>query len=483
MDRLTPLATAFLEAEDVDPRASLAIGSLAVFEGPAPDFEEFVAAIRGRLPLLPRYRQRLRRVPFDLAPPAWVDDPDFDLRWHIRGTALPRPGGPAEVGRFLSRVMATRMDRRRPMWEYWFVEGLSGDRWALLSKLHHCLVDGVSGTDIYRLVLDPTPTPGSAVPDTWTPAPPSTPAFAAAVVRDLAGSPVLAARAGMRALAAPRRLAAGSLRSAEGLLTLATAARPVHASSVTGPLDGSRRYSWADLSFDDIRTVRDAYGATVNDVALAAVTGGFRRLLLSRGEQPDSHALRSLVPVSTRAPGEESIPDNRVSLLLPFLPVDVADPVARLTVVRDRVHGLRNRHEAEAGSEITTAAQASPFLPVSWGMRLGFRYPQRQIATVTTNVPGPRRTLYGLGREVVAMLPYVPIADRVRVGIAMFSYRDALTVGITADYRTTPDIDALAEGIGASLLELVEQARAARRTAVGVTAAVDVEGPPLHTGD
>ena len=470
MDRLTPLAAAFLDAEDVDPKASLAIGSFAVFAGPAPDFEDFVATIAGRLPLIPRYRQKLRRVPFDLSPPAWVDDPGFDIRWHVRNSALPRPGGPEEVGRFLSRVMAARMDRSRPLWEYWFCEGLEGGRWALLSKLHHSLVDGVSGTDIYRLVLDATSTPGPAVPDTWTPDTPSTLAFGAGVLRDLLGSPALVARAASRAVRAPAQLVASAGRSTQGMLAIATAARPVHLSSVTGPLDGSRRYAWTDLSLRDIRTVKEAYGVTVNDVALAVVAGAFRRLLLSRDETPDAHALRSLVPVSTRAPGEEAIPDNRVSLMLPYLPVDVADPVARLAAVHHRVRALQARHEPEAGGNLTTAAQASPFLPVSWGMRLGFRLPQRQIATVTTNVPGPRRTLYGLGREVQTMLPYVPIADRVRIGIAMFSYRDTLTFGITADYHSTPDIDVLAEGIGSSMRELLEEA--------GV-----VEGPPLHTGD
>ncbi len=162
MERLTPLATAFLDAEDVDPRASLAIGSLAVFEGPAPPFEEFVELIAGRLVLIPRYRQKLRTVPLGLAAPAWVDDPDFDIRWHIRNTALPQPGGPQEIGRLMSRVMSRRMNRDRPLWEYWFCEGLPDGRWALLSKLHHSLVDGVSGTDLYQLVLDPDPDAATA---------------------------------------------------------------------------------------------------------------------------------------------------------------------------------------------------------------------------------------------------------------------------------------------------------------------------------
>jgi diacylglycerol O-acyltransferase len=460
MERLTPLAAAFLEFEDVDEHASLAIGSFAVFEGPAPDYEEFVASIAGRLPLIPRYRQKLRRVPFDLAPPAWVDDPDFDVRWHIRNTALPRPGGDAEIGRFLSRVMSSRMDRARPLWEYWFCEGLSGGRWALLSKLHHSMVDGVSGTDLYKLVLDPTPTPTPPVPDTWQPkAPVSTLVFTARGLLDLATSPAHAARVLASALGAPGRLARNAATSALGLLTLSGALRPVHASSLTGSLHGSRRYAWTDVSLADIKLVRQKYGVTVNDVALAAVTGGLRTLLMSRGEEPEAHTIRSLVPVSTREPGQESIPDNRVSLMLPYLPVDVARPAERLFAVRDRIRSLRGQHEPEAGGSITSTAELGPFPPISWGLRLGLWLPQRHIATVTTNVPGPRTTLYALGREVQEMLPYVPIADRVRIGIAMFSYRDTLTFGITADYDTTPDIAVLADGIAAAMAELVDTAR------------------------
>lgn len=463
MERLTPLAAAFLEAEDVDDAASLAIGSLAVFEGPAPTYDEFVESIAGRLPLIPRYRQKLRRVPFDLAAPCWVDDPDFDLRWHVRNTALPAPGGRAEIGRLMSRVMAQRMNRERPLWEYWFCEGLADGRWALLSKLHHCLVDGVSGTDLYQLVLDPSRMPRPPVPDIWHPAtPPGTLSLTARAVWDLATSPVPAVRALARAAAAPRLLAHRSVETARGLLTMTGALRPVQPTSLTGPLEGSRRYAWTDVSLGDVRTVRKRYGVTVNDVALAAVTGGFRTLLMSRGEEPDPHTLRSLVPVSTREPGAESIPDNRVSLMLPYLPVDVVDPRDRLTAVRERVRVLRTQHEPEAGGSITTAAEYGPFPPVSWGIRLGMRLPQRHIATVTTNVPGPRTTLYGLGREVQELLPYVPIADRVRIGVAMFSYRDTLTFGITADYDTTPDIQVLADGITASMAELVTCARQVR---------------------
>ena len=460
MDRLTPLAAAFLDAEDVDPTASLAIGSFTVFEGPTPDFEDFVRSIEGRLPLIPRYRQKVRTVPFDLAAPAWVDDPDFDLRWHVRNTALPAPGGPEEIGRLMSRVMSRRMDRSRPLWEYWFVEGLPDGQWGIISKLHHCLADGVSGSDLFHLVLDAGPTPRQPVPDTWVPTPSgSTLAFTGAAVRELLLSPVYGAGLLLRALGTPRRLARSAGEAATGLLVLAGAVRPVHDSSLTGPADGSRRYTWTDLSLDDIREVRTAFGVTVNDVALAVVTGGFRRLLQARGERPDAHAVRTLVPVSTREKGTESVTDNQVSLMLPFLPVDEPDPLRRLQTVRRRVLELRYGHEPEAGETITTAARIGPFGPVSWAIRAGFRLPQRAVATVTTNVPGPRETLYGLGREVTGMLPYVPIADRVRIGIAMFSYHGTLTFGITGDYATAPDIDVLADGITASAAELVELAR------------------------
>jgi hypothetical protein len=182
---------------------------------------------------------------------------------------------------------------------------------------------------------------------------------------------------------------------------------------------------------------------------------------MSRGEEPDAHSLRSLVPVSTREPGAESIPDNRVSLMLPYLPVDVADPVERLRVVRERIRGLRAHHEPEAGGTLTAAAEIGPFLPVSWGIRLGLWLPQRQIATVTTNVPGPPMTLYALGREAQAMLPYVPIADRVRIGVAMFSYRGTLTFGLTGDYDTSADLPVLADGISSSMAELLAAARQA----------------------
>jgi WS/DGAT/MGAT family acyltransferase len=450
MDRLTPLATAFLDAEDADPRACLAIGSFAIFEGPAPDYDQFVSMVARRLMLVERCRQKLRTVPFNLAAPAWVDDPDVDLTWHVRSTALPEPGGPEEIGRLMSRVMAQRMDRSRPLWEYWLCTGLAGGRWGLLSKLHHSVADGISGTELYGAVLDATPDPAPLIVDDWQPAPPSDLEFAARAIGDLALKPVRQLRAGLRSARSPVQLARSAGRLGRGLLAFSGALSPLEPSSLTGELSGSRRYAWTSTDLADALAVGKQFGVSLNDVALAAVTGGFRRLLIARGEAPGQHTLRSLVPVSTRQPGAAIEQDNQVSLMLPYLPVEADNGLEQLRLVHERLAALRRSHEPEAGTGITSLAESSVFPAVALGLKVGWRLPQHQVATVTTNVPGPRRTLYCLGRRLVEILPYVPIADRLRTGIAIFSYDGLLTFGITADYDGVPDVQLLAVGIAAS---------------------------------
>ncbi len=455
MDRLTPLADAFLEVEDVDPAVSLVIGSLAVFDGPAPRYDEFLALVEARLPLVPRYRQRLRPVPFDLAAPAWVADEDFDLSDHVLRAAVPAPGGPGEVAGLVAALMAPRMDRSRPLWESWVIEGLPDRQWAVLSRVHHCLADGVSGTDLYRLFLDPAPNATPLVP---TPAPcgraetPTT--FTARGLGELVGYPARVATAVGRLSRTPVRSANAVAAAARGLLDLSGAARPVHPSSLLGPIGADRRFTWVEVQMSEVTDVRRRCGATVNDVALAAVAGGFRRLLLGRGEEPDARTVRSLVPVSTRAPGDESTTDNQVSLLLPYLPVDVADPLERVQAVHRRLHRLRAHHEPEAGLGLTSTAELGPFPLVSWGLRTAWRFPQHQVTTVTTNVPGPPVPLYCLGRPLRSMVPWVPIADHLRVGVAMLSYQDALTFGLTGDHESVPDLQVLADGIAESWSEL-----------------------------
>jgi diacylglycerol O-acyltransferase len=457
---MTALDAAFLQAEDEEPGVSLAIASIAVFEGPAPPTEEFRAALAGRLPLIPRYRQKAREVPWDVGPPVWVDDPAFDLDHHLRRTALPAPGVDRELSDLMGRIMSARLDRRLPLWEYWLVEGLADERWALISKVHHCMVDGVSGTDLYRIVLDETPEPRAPVADDWRPRPePSGLRLAATAVGDLARLPLVQARALAAAARSPAALARQAGVALRGLAALTGALRPAARSSLSGPLSAHRRFAFARTSVADIAEVRHALGGTFNDVVLAAVTVGFRRLLMARGELPAEHAVRTLVPVSVRPPGTEDVRGNQVSLLLAELPVQLADPEERLVAVREELTRLKAEHEAEAGVAVLDLAALEPFAAAALPVRLAAHLPQRSVVTVTTNVPGPRTPLYALGRRLVEIVPYVPIASTLRFGVAIFSYCGQVTVGITGDFDGGSDVETLARGVEEGLTELVATAQ------------------------
>ena len=257
MERLKSLDAAFVDAEDQDQSASFAIASIAVFEGPAPSHEEFVAAIARRLPLVPLYRRKLRKVPFGLGPPVWVDDPNFDIRYHVRQTALPAPGGDQELRRLMAQVMTQRLDRDYPLWEYWLVEGLDQGRWALISKVHHAVVDGVAGTDLYRVIFDASPDQPSlpAVPD--RPAPPEPSGLKLAAHAALAGAllPLRESGAIQRVLANPELAVRRAASTARGLARYATALPPAASSSLTGPIGRQRRHTWARASLRDVKAI------------------------------------------------------------------------------------------------------------------------------------------------------------------------------------------------------------------------------------
>ena len=461
MDHLSPLDAAFLHAEDEDRHASLAIASVAIFDGPAPNQDAILAAVGGRLPLVPRYRQKIRKVPLDLGHPVWIDDPQFDLGFHIRRTAVPAPGDEQALCRLVARVMSQRLDRDRPLWEAWVVEGLAGGRWAVLSKVHHCLADGLSANQLYRLFFDESPEPPPQIEDTWTADPePSTLSLTADALGDLMRSPVDQVRLLVRGLRAPLVLTRQVVDAARGLTTLASVLRPASPSTLTGPIGQQRRYAVTRASLPDIVEAGKAFGVTVNDVVLAAISGALRKLLLERGEEPTPNAVRSLVPVSVRSRDQQHVIDNQISMMLPLLPVDLSDPLARLTVVHDRLAELKVSKEAEAGAAMTELARHEPFPPISWGIRLAARLPQRNIVTVTTNVPGPKRPLYLLGHRMLEILPYVPIAIRLRTGIAILTYCDQVVFGITADYDSAPEVGMLTTAIDQGLAELVDAAHA-----------------------
>ncbi len=460
MDRLNPLDAMFVDAEDGDPHVSMAIASIAVFEGPAPSHEEFLAHLAGRLPLVPRYRHKLRTVPYRLGRPVWVEDPDFDLRYHVRRTALPAPGGDQQLAELMARVMSQRLDRDHPLWEYWVAEGLAEGRWALISKVHHCMVDGVSGTDLYRVIFDFSPEPAPpATDDRAVSAEPSAAELAVRAALDAVVLPVREALALSGAVANPAAAVRQAAGTARALAKLAPAIRPAAGSSLSGPIGRQRRYTWARVSLDDVKAIKQELGGTVNDVVLAAISGGFRTLLLARGEEPGPHMVRSLVPVSLRAPGGESVYENQVSAVLADLPVHLADPVERLAAVRAELLATKASKEAMAGEALTSVGRFTPFPLASWWVRLAFGLPQREIVTVTTNVPGPRQPLYGMGRRLLEIIPYVPIATTLRTGISIFTYCDNVTFGITGDFAANPDLSVLAHGIEDGVSELKKAAR------------------------
>ena len=463
VDRLSPIDASFLHVEDGV--SHMHIASVAVFEGPAPAYADVLRTVVGKLPLVPRYRQVVRFVPLDLGRPVWVDDPHFNAEYHVRHTALPPPGNEEALRKLVGRVMAQQLDRTKPLWEIWMVEGLEDGHWALLSKTHHSMVDGVSGTDLLAVIMDTSSTPSTPITDTWEPAlAPSGSQLAVQAVLDMARSPYEQIRAVRATTRVPREAAKQLAEVLRGLAAMRGIVRRPPPSSLNGPIGPHRRYAWASTSVDDIRTVRKGLGGSFNDVVLAAITRGFRDLLLSRGETVD-RVVRTLVPVSVRprdasgrAVGDGTF-DNKVSGMFAELPVGLADPVERLKAVTEQMAGLKESNQALAAEAMTSLSGFAPPVLLALGTRLASRAAQRNINTVTTNVPGPQNPLFMVGRKMIKAYPYVPLAGQVRIGVAIFSYDGQVTFGITGDYDTTPDLDVLSRGIEDGMAELVKLSR------------------------
>jgi diacylglycerol O-acyltransferase len=461
MDRLGALDSAFLHLETGD--SSLHIASLAVFAGPVPPQDRIRAAVEAKLPLVPRYRQRLLPVPLDLGRPVWVDHDRFDLDEHLHRAALPAPGGRAELEDLMDRLMSEPMNHEIPLWQDWVVEGLAHRRWALVTKVHHSMVDGIAGTDLLTTVLDNSPDPDTPLPQVWVPGP--RPGPVRLVGTALVDAAVRRTRAvgsisgSWRALRHAPATAARLYSTGRGLIGFGGAIRPTAASSLTGHTGHARRYRFTSVPVADVLAVRERFGTTVNDVVLGAVTSGFRRLLLERGEEPRAGAVRTMVPVSVRHADERGHLDNRVSTLLAELPVEVVDPVDQLTEVALRLRALKASHEASAGEWITEVADVVPYPVLAAFLHVAFRTPHRHLTTVTTNVPGPPYRLWWCGRRLLEHYPYVPIADRLRTGIAVTSYDGRLYLGVTADRQSVPDVDELVRGIDAGFAALIDTAR------------------------
>ncbi|OBI55607.1 wax ester/triacylglycerol synthase family O-acyltransferase [Mycobacterium sp. E796] len=455
MEQLSAFDATFLEVEDADPHVSLAVGGVSIIEGPAPDYDEFVAAFADRAPTIPRCTQVLRTRPLDLGAPEWVDDPHFDIARHLHRLALPHPGGDAELFETIANVMERRLDRERPLWECYLIEGLSDDRWAVLTKVHHCIADGIATTQMLARFSDDAADRGGtfatdirAAREPERPAP-SLPRFSLNPLSWVSGL----GRSALAAAATVEQVAVGAAELTASVFS------PAPASSLNGPVTAMRRFSVARVRLADLQEVAAAFGVTLNDVALAAITDSYRKMLIDRGEQPARNSLRTLVPVSVRPTNHFDMTDNQVSAMLPLLPVDEGEPVEQLRLVHARLTRAKASGQREGGSALVAAAKNVPFVFSAWAIRLLARLPQRAVVALATNVPGPRKQQKLMGRRVLEIIPIPPIALQVRTGIAMLSYADAFIFGITADYDTAPDIEALAAGIEKGVAQLVQAAR------------------------
>ena len=456
-DRLRPLDSSFLHVEDGV--THMHIGASAIFEGPPPRYEDVVALIGARLPVLRRYRQRIRVLPAQLGRPVWVDDSRFNLACHVRHAALPPPGGEEELRRLMGELMEVELDRRRPLWGMWVVDGLEDDRWALIFKVHHCMADGMSGTDLLTKLLDldrgPTPL---APPEAWRPE--SEPSGAALVVAALTDLLHPRSRA-VRAMSCRPRHVAGVVHDVVGgAMALRRDLRPASALSIEGAIGRHRRWAVARSGLEELTAVRAVLGGTINDVVLAVITGAFRELLLARGDRPEATVLRSLVPVSIRAPGDRTA-NNQVAAMIVELPVHVADPAERLIAVRYEMNRVKASHETAATSALGSLARFVPSMLFAFGLQSTTavlrRAPQRRVNTVTTNVPGPQVPLYALGREMLEYLPFVPIAQGLPIGTAVISYNGQVRFGVTGDYETVPELAWFCTRIEAGISELTRR--------------------------
>jgi len=454
-DRLGMQDASFLYIEDDS--SHMHIASVAIFEGPPPHHEEVEEMISSKLHHVPRYRQVVRFVPLEVGAPVWCDDPHFNLRYHVRHTALPSPGSVEQLQTLVGRVMSQKLDRSKPLWEMWVVEGLEDDRWAILSKTHHCMVDGVAGTDLMTALMDDSPTSEHPQPLRYRADDlPSSLGLLTGAIRDGLSSPAEGLRMVRSALSAPRRLVEQLGDIGEGLATFRNFRNEGAESALNGPVSPHRRWCWAETELADIKKIRSEHGGTVNDVVLAVITRGFRDLLRERGEPVKDRFVRSLVPVSVRREDERGSYNNRVSAMFAELPVGLADPVERLSALHLQMRDLKEHHQAVAAESLTSISGFAPPMLLALGARLFSGLEQHAVQTVTTNVPGPQRRLYAAGRPMLTAYPYVPLAGSVRIGIAIFSYAGHLTFGITGDYDGAPDIDVLARGIEAGIVELIE---------------------------
>jgi WS/DGAT/MGAT family acyltransferase len=459
-DRLTAVDASFLAQEGRN--AHMHIGAVMVFEGPPPAFEDFADHVRGRLHLVPRYRQKLAFPPLETGRPMWVDDPNFNLEYHLRHTALPEPGTEDQLRALAARIHSQQLDRNKPLWEVWLVQGLEDGRFALISKTHHAVVDGVAGVDLATVLFDlqPVPPPMVHEGEPWVPQrEPSALSLAARGVRGLAQLPVSLAGRALQAAAHPTTSLHVAREALEGVAEVAWAGlNPAPDTPLNVPIGPHRRFAVVRCELADFKLVKDTFGGTVNDVVLATVAGALRRWLQSRGVRTDGVELRALVPVSIRAADEHGHAGNRLAAMRGPLPVYINDPVARLEAVRQAMNGLKESKQA-VGAEVLAGVQnLAPPTILAQASRMNFS--TRLFNLLVTNVPGPQFPLYVLGRELQDLFPIAFLPANHALAVAIMSYNRGIDFGLLGDYDAMPDLDDFARYVDEARQELVDAAKA-----------------------
>lgn len=465
VDRLSAEDVSFLYLED--PTTPMHVGGVAIFKESDEgfDYDRLVQLIRDRISLAPRYRQKVKHVPGNFGAPVWVDDADFDVTFHVRRSALPRPGTEAQLRELAARIMARPLDMSRPLWEMYLVEGLKGRRFAILTKSHHSIVDGIMSVDIGQVILDDAPLSDHDAEQTWRP------------TREPSGVELLLGAAGEQ-LRSPATVAATVKRSVgdvtslvtsagKGVVGLLSAAVSVARSPAQGPLNfevsEQRRFAMAAMRLNDFKTIRNAHGGTVNDVILAVIAGALRAWLLARGERISSrYEVVALVPVSVE-PSYDSQHPSDVQPFLVSLPVGEADPVIRLSRISFEMHRHRESSRLVGAEALATIAGFAPPTLHALGARVGADITQRVYNLVVTNVPGPQTPLYVGGAEMVAAYPVVALTRGHGLSIGLTSYNGGVFFGINADRDGVPDVDDLAECLREALDELKDTTKARRR--------------------
>src|SRR5215213_5869734 len=444
-DRLTSIDASFLAQEG--PSSHMHVGAVLIFEGPPPGYDDFVTQIRARLHLVPRYRQKLAFPPLETGRPVWIDDPSFNLEYHVRHTALPSPGSEQQLRSLAARIHSQQLDRAKPLWETWLVQGLEDNRFALISKTHHALVDGISGVDLATVLFDAEPVP-PALPhegEPWRPqSEPSALDLAARGIRGIVRTPFELAGRAASAATRPAETFDSTREALEGLGEVAwQTLNPAPETPLNVEIGPHRRFVFLREELDDFRLVKNAFGGTVNDVVLAVVSGGLQKWLRSRGTRTEGLELRALVPMSIRSDADRSAMGNRLAAMRGPLPVYVEDPVARLRVVRAAMDGLKESKQA-VGAEVLAGVQNfTPPTLMAQASRLNFS----------------TRLFYLLGRELQDLFPVAFLPRDHALAVAIMSYNGSMDFGLLGDYDAMRDLDDFGAMVDDSLRELLDAAK------------------------